>query len=62
MGMVKEYMISSYEIIDDVILEDFKSMIVKTYALQCGAHLAYCYANNGSRVKELHEILKGGYR
>ncbi|HAM49814.1 MAG TPA: hypothetical protein DCP92_03655 [Nitrospiraceae bacterium] len=57
---VKEYMASSYEIIDDTVLEDFKSLMVKVFALQCGAHLAYCYLNGDSAVKELHEDLKGG--
>jgi hypothetical protein len=59
MSIAKDYMTSSYQIVDDYVLEDFKAMVIKTYALQCGAHLAYCYLNGGSVVKGLHERLKG---
>ncbi len=60
LNTAKEYMASSYEIVDDVILEDFKSLIIKVYALQCGAHLAYCYRNDGSIIEVLHSELKRG--
>ncbi len=60
LDLAKEYMASSYKIVDDTILEDFKSLLMKTFALQCGAHLAYCYLNNDPAVRELHEGFMGG--
>jgi glycosyltransferase involved in cell wall biosynthesis/SAM-dependent methyltransferase len=56
----KEYMLSSYQIIDDYVLEDIKSLLIKAYAMQCGAHLAYCYLNDGNVVKDLHNRLTEG--
>jgi len=58
LDLAKEYMASSYKIVDDTVLEDFKSLLMKTFALQCGAHLAYCYLNSDTAVRELHEGLR----
>ena len=60
LSIVKEYMSLTYDVVDDVVLEDFKALIIKIFALQCGAHLAYCYLNGGSILKEFHARLKGG--
>ena len=60
MNIAKEYMASTYAIVDDAVLEDFKALIIKIFALQCGAHLAYCFLNEGSIVKKFHTKLKGG--
>jgi glycosyltransferase involved in cell wall biosynthesis len=60
LDLAKEYMASSYNIVDNTILEDFKLLLMKTFALQCGAHLAYCHLNNDPAVRELHEGLRAG--
>jgi len=60
--IVFSYMKESYEVIDDYILDDFKTCIFKGYALSCGVHLAYCYLSNpdDKRLKEIHEKLSEG--
>ena len=59
MKIVKVYMELSYPQVDQEKLEDFKSCIAKVFALQCGAHLAYCYLSGSSVVKDLHKQLMG---
>ncbi len=58
MDVAWEHMSSSYQMVDDDVLEDFKSLMTKAFALQCGAYLGYCYLNGGCAVKGLHGRLK----
>ncbi|KNZ70030.1 putative glycosyl transferase [Thermincola ferriacetica] len=52
-----QYIRNTYELIDDYVLEDFKSCIFKEYAILCGAHLAYCYLKSPDKEKDaLHDI------
>lgn len=58
--IVKEYMLSVYDVIDEKVMDDFKLMLLKTYSMTCGSHLAYCYLRGGTEIlKRLHNGLKG---
>jgi len=58
--IVKDYMVSAYPYIDSKMMEELKACLVKGYALQCGAHLAFCHLKGGLLVRELHDELKEG--
>lgn len=55
-GSAFEYMRNTYDLIDDHLLEDFKSCIYKAFAYQVGAHSAYCYLKTPDSKRK--EILK----
>lgn len=60
LNMVREYMTDVYPAVDEYLKKEVVSCIIKSYALQCGAHLAYSYLKGGIHVKELHDELRGG--
>lgn len=60
MNLVKEYMELSCHIVDEVVLEDFKSCLFKAYAYQCGIYLAFCNISGSNIVRDLHEELLEG--
>ncbi|EFM09141.1 glycosyl transferase family 2 [Paenibacillus curdlanolyticus YK9] len=58
-----DYLKRSYEVIDRHTLEDFKSALMKAFAIQAGAHLSLCYVSDEqhkSILAEIHgELTKG---
>jgi hypothetical protein len=62
--MILAYMESSYELVDDHIVEDFRLSLYKTFAYQCGAKLAQCSLRNDDsdrrKLEQIHgELTKG---
>jgi glycosyltransferase involved in cell wall biosynthesis/ubiquinone/menaquinone biosynthesis C-methylase UbiE len=62
--MILAYMESSYELVDDHIVEDFRSSLYKTFAYQCGAKLAQCSLRNDDgdrrKLEQIHVELTRG--
>ncbi|HEV2174002.1 MAG TPA: glycosyltransferase family 2 protein [Nitrospira sp.] len=60
----EDYMRLTYETVDDELLREFKAALYKTFALQCGGHLAYCLNGSraiaASRTAALHAALVAG--
>ena len=55
--IIFEYMNDTYELIDDLVLEDFKSCLCKAYAFICGTHLASCFLQGSeSTTEKLKEL------
>ena len=45
--MILTYMDEAYELVDERVIEEFRSSLYKTFAYQCGAQLAQCYLRSG---------------
>jgi len=52
MGIIFEYINDSFELIDEHVLEEFKSCLYKAYAFQCGVHLGFCFLQRSERANE----------
>lgn len=60
LNTAKEYLFFSFPVIDNHLVEDFKLLLIKTYAIKCGEYLAYYYLNEGELIKGLHNRLREG--
>ena len=55
--VIFEYVDETYELIDEELLEDFKSCLFKQFAFQCGLHLCSSFTRGSDSIKkELEEI------
>lgn len=58
--ITKDYMVAAHPFIDSEMIEELKACVLKGYALQCGAHLAFSNLNGGLLVRAMHDELKAG--
>ena len=62
--IILEHMANIYELVDEYLLEEFKSCIYKAFANQLGAHLAFCYLKDPKSkqviLKSFHDELTKG--
>ena len=59
MNLVRQYMEQPYPLVDRVVLEDLNSCLLKTYAYNCGAYLAFLHLNGGDVAEWDNELRKG---
>jgi len=62
--MVLRYMEETYELVDECVMEEFRSTLYKTFAYQCGAQLAQCSLRGGeaerAKLERIHAELTRG--
>ena len=62
--IILEYMEDNYKLLDDTVLEEFKSCLWKAHAFQCGRHLASCFLQSSEstkeKIKEINDELTKG--
>jgi len=61
---VLRYMEETYELVDECVMEEFRSTLYKTFAYQCGAQLAQCSLRGGeaerAKLERIHAELTRG--
>ena len=63
-GTILEYLDDAYEVVDEMVVEEFKSCLFKLFAFQCGTYLGACYfrgtAATKSALEEMNRELTAG--